>query len=115
MIHEKRKYVVVDVASAEELAKKLTEMTWCLCNGFRFDGLLFLNDAFSEDGAQEYAVIREKDMVQVESVTFSWINDQTKAQRIIERLVKDEQGEVLCRAAPTIQTSQEHGRCRHCA
>lgn len=44
MIHSKRRYVVVDVATVEALAEKLTEHTWCGCNGFRLEGYVFLND-----------------------------------------------------------------------
>lgn len=45
--------------------------TWTLCTGFRApNGDLWLNDSLSEDGAQEYAVIRHGR--QIESVTVSW-------------------------------------------
>ena len=70
MIHTKRKYNVHAVASAEDLAGELTRCTWCLCTGFSLEGYLFLNDSFTEDSAQEYAVI--KDGRQVESITFGW-------------------------------------------
>lgn len=56
MLHKNRRWCVTPVASAEELAEKLTEMTWCGCSGFRLGGYLWLNDATSPDGAQEFAV-----------------------------------------------------------
>ena len=56
MLHQKRIFGVGDIEGIEELAEKLTETTWTLCTGFRFQGLLFLNDSFTEDSAQEYAV-----------------------------------------------------------
>ncbi len=70
MIHTKRRYNVAKVEDAEELAEKLTATTWTLCTGFEHGGYLFLNDSFTEDSAQEYAVI--KGGRQVESITFSW-------------------------------------------
>lgn len=70
MIHLQRRYNVRDVSTPEELADELDGTTWCLCTGFRLEGFLFLNDSFSEDSAQEYAVIEFGR--QVESITFSW-------------------------------------------
>jgi len=71
MLHN-RTYQITDVPDAAALATKLTEFTWTLCTGFRLGGFLWLNDSTSEDGAQEYAVIREVDKQQVESITASW-------------------------------------------
>lgn len=82
MLHQKRTFGVGDVETIEDLAEKLTAVTWTLCTGFRFQGLLFLNDSFTEDSAQEYAVIRESDMCQLESITFSWC-DKEKAIDVI--------------------------------
>lgn len=58
MVHKTRRWMITEVATLEELAPKLREHSWCLCSGFRYKDLLFLNDAFSPDGAQEYAVVR---------------------------------------------------------
>ena len=70
MLHTHRTWQVSDVATADELADKLTDYTWTGCTAWRLQGVLFLNDSFSEDGAQEYAVIR--DGIQIDSITFSW-------------------------------------------
>lgn len=75
MIHKNRRWKITDVATLEELSKKLICHSWCLCTGFRVivgarTELLVLNDSFSEDGAQEFAILR--DGVQVESLTVSW-------------------------------------------
>jgi hypothetical protein len=76
MMHSKRRWSVVRVSSAEDLARILTETTWCCCCGFELAGYLFLNDATSADGAQEYAVVKRgadgEAWRQVESITFSW-------------------------------------------
>lgn len=121
MIHGKRHFQVMDVDNTLDLAEKLTQQTWTLCTGFRLKGYLFLNDAFSEDGAQEYAVYRESDMRQIESVTFSWAS-MTEGQRIIAGIVagiyddaelfrpKSKEGEQI-----VIETPQQHGRCWACA
>lgn len=73
MIHKRRRYSVANETSLDDLVAKLLRNSWCLCTGFRIGGLLLLNDAFSEDGAQEYAVIRESDGAQLESLTVSWM------------------------------------------
>jgi hypothetical protein len=86
MIHAKRRFTVIDIATAEELADKLTNYSWCGCNGFRFNGLLLLNDSFSGDGAQEYAIVRGP-------------LRNVGADNIYEQ----------------IETPEQHGRCEHCA
>src|ERR1700676_5567233 len=79
MMHTKRRWGVGPVPSPEDLARKLTETTWTLCTGFYVEGHpndLFLNDATSEDGAGEFAVIKggldAGEHIQIESITFSW-------------------------------------------
>ncbi len=77
MIHKNRTFQIVeDVTSIALLAENLTQHTWTLCTAFKLvaapdaEPLIFLNDSFSENGAQEYAVICEGR--QIESITFSW-------------------------------------------
>src|SRR5262245_40499359 len=72
MIHDKRKFGIITVASTGELVEHLKEHSWTLCTGFALQELLFLNDAFSEDGAQEYAIVRQGR--QIESFTVSWMS-----------------------------------------
>jgi hypothetical protein len=80
MLHERRTFQVADVATPEELAAKLAEHTWTTCTGFRLGSLLLLNDSTSEDGAQEYAVLRGSR--QVESLTVSWCSREELAARL---------------------------------
>lgn len=80
---------------------------------------LWLNDATSPDGAQEFAVIKQCDdstFVQIESITFSWC-DFDAAQRFIEATLAGEDDESdFCRhVSPVLQTPKQHGRCPHCA
>ena len=72
MIHASRRFHLVEVDSVGQLVDDFVRCTWTLCTGFSLQGLLFLNDSFSEDGAQEYAVVR--DGQQIESITVSWMS-----------------------------------------
>ena len=87
MFFENRIYKIREVTDIDWLAKHLSCMTWCLCNGFRYSGVWFLNDAGSEDGAQEYAAIilnEAGDFIQVESITFSWCTAAEAKQYIMD-------------------------------
>src|SRR5262249_10484035 len=93
MMHARRRFCVSPVASAEELARMLTERTWCLCSGFFVQGhedYLFLNDSTHEDGAGEWAVvaggIRADKHVQIESITFSWCTFEQALTHVKEAL-----------------------------
>jgi len=87
MYHETRRWSVQPVSSAEELADKLLNHSWCGCCGFEWDGFLWLNDSTSSDAAQEYAVVRKlvdrsDEYRQVESITVSWCNQQQLLEHI---------------------------------
>lgn len=120
MLHDKRVWCVSSIASAEELARKLTEMTWCGCTAFAISDYLWLNDATSPDGAQEYAVVKRDGgngkPVQIESITFSWC-DEAQALDYIRRTLagKDDGNSFRRQVDPVLQTPEEHGRCPHCA
>jgi hypothetical protein len=85
MLHQNRMFGVITVQSVAELVEHLTEHTWTLCTGFSLQGLLFLNDSFSEDGAQEYVVVCEGR--QIESLTVSWMS-RVEAWSDIDWLVR---------------------------
>lgn len=77
MIHSNRTFQILEeVTSIGELAETLTQHTWTLCSAFKLtvdpsaSPLIFLNDSFSENGAQEYTVVWNGR--QIESITFSW-------------------------------------------
>ncbi len=109
MMHRTRR-CVADVAFPEELANMLTRWEWTLCTGFRHRGYLYLNDG--DPG--EFAIVREADMAQVESITFGWCSRE-EAQAHIERITTG--GFTICYAVVTcpIEAPQEHGSCGHCA
>lgn len=113
-----RRWQVSDILTAEELAGMLTGQDWTLCTGFRFGGYLWLNDATGPDGAQEYAVIRESDHAQVESVTFGWV-DSLRGLAIIREIAAgagDEYASAYGFIDPRlVETPAQHGRCGHCA
>jgi hypothetical protein len=120
MMHNDRTWCLTPVESAADLARKLTEMTWCCCTAFVIDRYRWLNDATSPDGGKEYAVLlhNESDgsFLQIESITFSWCR-YDEPLRYIEQTLRgeDDRNEWTRLVQPTLQTAAEHGRCPHCA
>jgi len=116
LFHKKRTWSVAPVASPEDLAEKLIEHTWTLCTGFERQGWLFLNDALSEDGAQEYGVIqRQTDkLIQVESVTFSWMTPD-KALAFIRETLEGKLEVMYGEVKLKLETPETHGTCPLCA
>jgi hypothetical protein len=84
MWHKNRVWRVADVADLNDLVEKLTHHTWTACTGFRWEGLVLLNDSLSGDDAQEYAVVR--DGRQVESLTVTWFDSDADLAATIESL-----------------------------
>jgi len=107
------------VASAEDLAEKLTEHTWTGCSAFELGGYLFLNDATCADGAQEYAVVKplpDGGFEQIESITFSWCNQDRALELIRKVLAGDfDQADYRRLVTPRLETSEKHERCHLCA
>jgi hypothetical protein len=119
MLHCNRVWCVNQVASAEELARKLKETTWCGCHAFSLGDYLWLNDSTSPDGAQEYAVVKQDGgngaSVQLESITFSWCDEATSLQYIRDTLDdRDDHHSFRRSVAPVLQTPEEHGHCALC-
>ena len=97
MLNEKRRWCVADIGNVEEIASGLTGNTQVLCTGIRWQGLLMLNDATSEDGGQEYAIIDEKTGYQVESLTCSWMTPESLEQSL-RQLAAGEEWCVMAKA-----------------
>lgn len=83
MLHDSRRWSALPqpYASAEEMFERFSLCdTWTLCSAFWCNDILWLNDSFSEDSAQEYAVCRichdygdgRLIVLQLESITTSW-------------------------------------------
>lgn len=113
-MHATRRWSLCRVATAEELAVKLTGSTWTLCTGWEHAGLWYLNDSTGEDGAQEYAVVYRG--VQIETITFGW-DSEAEALRHIRHCA--EHAEELLRepwaqpVEPIVEDWRGHC-CRHC-
>jgi hypothetical protein len=120
MFHQNRVWCVTPVSSAEELARKLTTVTWTCCTAFELGGYLWLNDATSPDGGQEYSVLKRVGPngrpLQVESITFSWCTTEQALEYIQRTLRGEDDGNDFAReVAPALETPDQHGRCGHCA
>ena len=145
MMHNNRVWCVSPVETAEELADKLTQYSWCCCTGFELDDYLWLNDATGPDGAQEYAVVRKPTgdgphFWQVESITASWCTERQLLAYI--KLIHEDKPSpqlndgpvIIARSGsdlrtalgtekrvegfivhPRIESPEVHRRCSHCA
>ncbi len=123
MLHDDRIWSVSKIESAEELARMLTEMTWCCCKAFSVRGdpqYVWVNDSTSTDRLQEYGVLKRNcsdgKIMQIESITFSCCNcDQ--ALRFIQMTLagNDDNNSFVCEISLMLQTPLEHGKCQHCA
>lgn len=121
MMYRTRRYLLTDVATAEELAEKLTRHTWCLCQAFALDGpagrLIFANDSTSPDGAQEYAVLCvdvDGTRRQIESLTVSWCTE-ARLLAYIQQLQAGTLGVPFRTITNVFEDHAAHGRCPACA
>lgn len=125
MMHHNRNWTLTTVPSSQKLAEMLTQQTWCGCSGFAVrghDDYLFLNDATSGDGAQEYGVLKRHSdglLTQFESITFSWCSP-TKAEALIDECLSgrfDPHFDFGTIAPRQIETPAQHRRqfCPLCA
>ena len=117
VMHRSRCWGVVR-KSRQELAELLTSMTWTLCSAFRTGGSLWANDATSEDGAGEYAVLCFLDgrWKQVESITASLCSPE-RLLAYTEQAVRGD-FDALDHAFGTIEAVRlefDRQTCRHCA
>ena len=119
MMHKNRVWCVTPKATPEEVAELLTRTTWTLCTAVELGGYLFLNDSTSEDGAQEYAVVKrptdpDGPFMQVESITFGWC-DEAKALEHIGRTLAGgfDAGDFAHAVTPRLETPFEH-KARYC-
>ena len=123
-MHKRRRWCVSAVATAEELAEKLTQHTWTLCTGFfvqTHPRYLFLNDATHEDGAGEFGAVAggmEGPHVQIESITFSWCTVEQALDHIRKTLAGEYDASSFAHAldlAGRLDQPGQHGLCHLCA
>lgn len=108
MIHDRRVHATAP-ATLDRLVE-LSVRTWCCCAGFTWETLTLLNDAFSEDGAQEYGVIRNGR--QIDSVTCSWMKPAELRAYLIDVNANGTDVDL----GPYTPPAVPHGdRCRLCA
>ncbi|MEQ1830718.1 MAG: hypothetical protein ABL921_32505 [Pirellula sp.] len=120
MLHRNRTWSLQAIDGAERLACKLSHVTWTCCQAFELKGYIFANDATSADGAQEYAILRATrdcpELIQIESITFSWCTEQGAFELIKAVCAGDFDGDGFCHVArDRFQTMSEHISCGHCA
>jgi hypothetical protein len=129
MVNDKRRFGAGPVyQDADILANKLTNHSWTLCTAFDFvtpdnRTILFLNDAFSEDGAQEYAVIAvdswdDNGQVvgrQIESITMSWCTPEEARKYINDCAAPDFQAPISQPVTVRVDKWRKHESCRLCA
>lgn len=116
MLHTRR-HRITNTETSAELADLLTGESWTLCTGFRTPaGTLWLNDSTSEDGAAEFAVLRETSRGswrQIESVTVSWI-ERGKLLELAERIDRGDLDDNSARVARP-QLDHSEASCELCA
>lgn len=119
MMHKTRVFGVAEIADPAELAAKLQGQTWTACTAFKSGPYYFANDSFSEDGAQEYAVLREVSpgvLAQIESITFGWCTPEKALHYVKETLAGKydvEASRTLTYPADRFQSP--HPTCHACA
>ena len=110
MFHSKRTWGPPQkVDSQDELAELLTDHTWTLCSAFEHRGYVYLNDSLSEDGAQEYAVLKRlgEGFRQVESITFGWCTKE-KALGYIEEVTAGKYDAEGGPVSPRLDEASDH-------
>ena len=112
MIHKHRTFCITPVPDLLTLVDKLTAHTWTTCTGFAWQNLLLLNDSFSENGAQEYTVIR--DGYEIESLTVSWMTQETLTHTLID-LATDPDPRIYGTLTNPLETPAQHRHCLACA
>ena len=121
MFFERRpiKITNVDLGGYDDLAANLrmSGLTHTLCTAFRLrHGAILVNDATSEDGAGEWAVLfpaEDGTYLQVDSVTFGWmVYDEARA--VIDRIDGDDLDDGSIEAGIVLRDHPE-GTCPLCA
>lgn len=121
MMHTKRVWGVVPAEDPQDLATKLTEMSWTLCSAFETAaGTIWVNDSTNPDALQEYGVLRSRPgpdgsqvWQQVESITVTWCS-QEKLRSYIEEADTGLYDEEDYGTVTERQLDRDHRPCPHC-
>jgi hypothetical protein len=136
MFEEKRIYKLTEVQTPTDeaikrenisaCAKMMASQTQTLCTGFKIGEYLFLNDATSEDGAHEYAVMKIKQEIdqpqttlkvilcdKIESATMDWMG-YAAARRFIEKIIDGLYVTPLRADIKIYIDTSIHHSCRYC-
>jgi hypothetical protein len=92
------------------------ECTPTACTAFAFGKYYFLNDSASADSPQEYAIVDNTTLDQIDEVTFSWMT-VPGAWEYLENLLDGnyDHGPSLGKLdGRQLHTKDQHGRCRAC-
>ena len=108
MFHDRRTWTVSDIDSPRDLPENLTQQTFVLCQGFRWQELLLLNDSLSEDGAQEYGVVHELTGFQLDSLTVSWMTPE-RFLACLEEIAKQPVAETAFGRLDLARRTDAHG------
>lgn len=115
MVHTNRRHSVREFASIEAMVDGILRCaTWTACTGFKASTLTLLNDSFTEDSAQEYAVARNGR--QIESLTVSWMDRARLMDLLLDLDLRGATG--WCAEhdmGPLVVKPHQAGTCRHCA
>lgn len=112
MIHTHRTFCITAVPDLASLVDKLTTHTWTTCTGFAWQNLLLLNDSLSENGAQEYTVIRETH--DIENLTVSWMTTEDLTATLT-KLSTCPDPRTYGPLTNILETPAQHRHCRACA
>lgn len=92
MPYHNRQWNVETINDAAAMAEKIVSHDYCGCVGFRCGRLLWLNDSSCGGNIQEWAVVRESDGRQCETISVGWIDKEDMVKEIIEYQVKYQSG-----------------------
>jgi hypothetical protein len=110
LIHRTRVFRITPVGDVATLVEKLHQRTWTACTAFQLHDVVFANDSFSPDGAQEYAILR--DGRQIDSLTVSWCTRAELECAITNYVAGKVHGDD---GAVALRTDHPPGPCARCA
>lgn len=114
MAMHNRDWNIKTYTDLDELCKELCrDITWTLCTGFRWQNVVLVNDSFSEDSLQEFAMViveeGKAEGKQLDSITVSWC----KPDRLAE-IIRDAINGKYETSYGTVELGVHEGECDLC-